>query len=267
MNTTTKVWTEVDPLPNAEGISHMGTVIVGNKVYACGGYVGGLDGHFLASSACYVYTHGNPPGTQWSTLPSLPFIRSGGALFHSMKRNSIYFATGADVHDMPIPQREVDHYDVWELSLDNIPAGWVSRANIPYHANHVGSTTVVTSDGNEHNFVLGGQNGPKEADGNYNLVYEYNALADTWTQRANITVATGHISSSTVAYKNCGFFILGGANNNKYKTSAVYYYDIGSDNWTLVGNTSQPGNTPVCGILNDWIYCIHRRGWWRRQIG
>jgi hypothetical protein len=262
LSAITGLWTQVDPLPNALGISHMGNIIVGNKVYTCGGFVGGLAGAFAATNECYVYTHGNPPGTQWAALPFLPAIRAGGALMYDSLRNSLLFATGADLKDY---SRVVDWYDVWELALDDMAAGWVAKAPLPYRANHVGATTVMYQ-GTEKHFVVGGQNGPREADGNYDLLYEYDSAANTWTQRANIPLPTGHTSSSTIPYKNCGFFIMGGSNNCKCKTSAIYYYEISSNTWTRIGDIPEKMNTPVCSFLGDWLYCITGRKTLRRQL-
>jgi hypothetical protein len=262
LNTVTDTLTDVDRLPNAEGITHMGTVIIGNKVYGCGGFLNGLGPNFKATAECHVYTHGNPPGSQWSRLPDLPAIRAGGTLMHSITRNSLLFATGADSKTY---SRPVDSYDFWELALDDIEAGWTSRANIPFRSNHVGGVTV-NYQGTEFQYVTGGQDGPRESDGNYAWLYEYNGITDTWRQLTNMTVATGHISASTVPYKNCGFFIMGGCNNVKIKTSAIYYYDIGSDTWTKIGDLPDALNSPVCDILNDEIHCIIRRRTFRRKI-
>jgi hypothetical protein len=217
-----------------------------------------------------MYTHGKAPGTQWSALPNLPFIRSGGAMFYDTIRNLIYYATGCDRDNIPNPPRPVDIYTVWELKLNNLMGGWESQANIPYQANHVGGTTV-NFQGVERHYVLGGQEGRNEHYGNCNLLYEYNAATDTWIQRANMTVATGHISASTVPYKNCGFFIMGGAIICNCKTSAIYYYDIRANNWTLIGNLPMVVNTPVCSLLDDWIYCqsgvAFSKNAWRRKVG
>jgi Kelch motif len=264
-DTVSEVWTEVDPIPNPMGLSHMGGVVVGNKVYACGGFLGGLGSNYMATSECYVYTHGNASGTQWSAIPNLPLNRTGGALFHSTLRNSLFFATGAEAYQIGSKRYLDDFHDVWELALDDIPAGWVSRANLPYKANHVGWTTVLYEDDERH-YVLGGQDGGREGIGNYNLLYEYNAVTNTWIQRANLTVGTGHISSSTVRYKNCGFFIVGGANNCQCKVSAIYYYDIGSNSWTFIGDLPDIVTTQVCDILEDWLYCIQRKTLFRRKI-
>jgi Kelch motif len=260
-STVTGLWTQVDPLPNPKGISHMGTVIVGNKVYACGGFVGGLGGGFVATNECYVYTHKNPSGSQWATLPSLPGIRAGGGLMYDTVRNSLIFATGADEKRFS----NVDHYDVWELALDDIAAGWVSIVPLPYRANHVGATTV-DYQGIEKHFVVGGQHGSQEFVGNYDLAYEFNFVTNAWTQIANIPLPTGHTSSSTIPYKTCGFFIMGGSNNCDCRTSAIYYYDIGTNTWTRIGDLPKAGNTPVCSILGDWLYCIIRQTTFRRKL-
>jgi N-acetylneuraminic acid mutarotase len=262
LSATTGKWTLVDQLPNRQGISHMGTVVIGNKVYGCGGFLDGLGPNFKATAECHVYTHGNPTGSQWSRLPDLPAIRAGGGSLHNKARNSLIFATGADEKDY---RRVVDWNNVWELSLDDIDAGWVSKSDIPYRANHVGAVTV-DYQGTERHYVLGGQNGPREADGNYGFVYEFDAITDTWTPRANITIPTGHISASTVPYKNCGFFIMGGANNCRCKTSAIHYYDITTNTWHKIGDLPQAINSPVCDILNNTVYCIIRTRTQRRQL-
>ena len=119
--------------------------------------------------------------------------------------------------------------------------------------------------------VTTGQKALQEAFGNYNLVYAYNASSDTWTQRANMVQATGHIGSSTIPYKNCGLFVLGGAINTGGKTNAVFYCSIGFNNWTNIGYMNNQVNTPVCSLLGDWLYCQSGVAFgplsYRRKIG
>jgi N-acetylneuraminic acid mutarotase len=40
-STISNTWTVVDPIPIPEGVTHMATIGVGNKIYGCGGYIGG----------------------------------------------------------------------------------------------------------------------------------------------------------------------------------------------------------------------------------
>jgi hypothetical protein len=217
----------------------------------------GVNNGFPASPQCFLYTHGNVPGTQWTSLPNLPDQRAGGSLLYSKARHSLIFATGASIKDT------FDWYTVWELSLHNTTAGWKSRNNIPYRANHVGGATV-TYGGVERHYVLGGQNASNEQYGNYNMLYEYIANTDTWTRKADMPQATGHISASTLAYNDCGVIILGGANNCWCHTS------IGSNNWTKIGDLPVALNTPVCSIVNDWLYCQSGVAWgnfsWKAQL-
>jgi N-acetylneuraminic acid mutarotase len=183
---------------------------------------------------------------------------------YNKARNSLIFATGAEIKDTN------DSYTVWELALNYTAANWTTKRDIPYRANHVGGTTVMYG-GVERHYVLGGQNSTNEQYGNYNFMYEYDANTDIWTRKADMPKATGHISASTLAYKDCGLIILGGANNCWCRTSAIYYYSIEANNWTKIGDLPVALNTPVCSILNDWVYCQSGVAWgnfsWKAQLG
>lgn len=248
----------------------MPTVKVGRRrVYGCGGYLGHVGETYLgidlfATNGCYVYTHKAPAGKQWKTLPSLPANRAGGALFYDKRRKSLIVATGAD------KKGELDNKDVWELSLRKKTKGWVPRAPLPYGANHVGGTSVTYGNVQRH-YVMGGQNSTDEGWGNSNLLYEYTARTNTWKQKMNMTHAVGHISASTLSYNNSGILIMGGARNGYISTSNIYYYSIACNNWTYIGDLPTSLNTPVCSILNDWLYCqsgvAFNKFSWKVKIG
>ena len=148
--TINNTWQEVDPIPISIGVTHMANIIVRNKFYGCGGYTGGIEGPFAAIPQCFVYTHGNAPGTQWSYLPNLPAKRAGGGLVYDKASNSLIFASGAEVKGEP------DKTDTWVLALDNVVGGWQSRRPSPYGGNHLGSTTV-SYGGVEYHYILGGK--------------------------------------------------------------------------------------------------------------
>lgn len=115
-----------------------------------------------------------------------------------------------------------------------------------------------------------GQKAKDEGSGNTDLLYAYDATNNIWTQKASMPIATGHISSSTIPYQNCGLLIIGGARNCYCKTSDIYYYSIGSNTWKFIGNLPEAINTPVCSILGDWLYCQSGNFSpfsWRRKIG
>jgi N-acetylneuraminic acid mutarotase len=253
LTTTTAVWRELDPFPVTIGLTHAGYVFHNNHLYTCGGYVGGNP--YPATDLCFMYTHTNPKGRQWQSLPRLPGVRAGGAMVYDTKRHSLIFATGADRHNTVDIRTIVDHYDVWELNLNNTSRGWIAKAPIPYRANHVGHTTINYKNEGELHYVLGGQVGANEKSGNLGFMYAYNSTSNAWTRLQNLPVPRGHFSSSVVPYKNCGFFIVGGAINNSTKVSDITYYSIAHDSWTKVGDIPFPRNTPVCTISLGYFYC------------
>jgi N-acetylneuraminic acid mutarotase len=40
-STISNTWTAADSIPIPSGVTHMATIAVGNKIYGCGGYLGG----------------------------------------------------------------------------------------------------------------------------------------------------------------------------------------------------------------------------------
>jgi N-acetylneuraminic acid mutarotase len=245
-------WREMDPIPVPLGLTHTGYVFHNNSIYACGGFIGGFP--YATSDICYMYTHTNPIGTQWTTFTSIPGVRAGGGMIYDKERNSLLFYAGASRHNKFDLQTKVDHDDVWELSLSNLNGSWTPKASIPYSANHVGSTTVQY-EGQQHHFVLGGQIGSNEPNDNVNLVYQYNSTDDTWIQRQSMPFARGHFSGSVEPYKSCGFLISGGAINGGRITNDISYYSILHNNWTKLGTLPIPRNTPICVIKGGYYYC------------
>lgn len=262
-NATTGTWREMDPLPFTPGISHTAVVIIGMKAYICGGYVGGSPGP--SYDKCWVYDHGVQPKTtgQWSTFPSLPAnltnngTRAGAAMFYNEATNTLIFTAGASRPGNTLVT--IDHDDTLTISLSNVAEGWKRSGVSPFMANHIGKVTVKAYDGKQRHYMLGGQHKEDEGNGNTNLVYELDGTTLQWTQRKNMTFARGHFSESAVPYKDCGFFIAGGAINTggggRLQTSDISYYDIRTDTWTFVGNLTRKINTPVCTIFDGYFYC------------
>jgi hypothetical protein len=84
-DTTSQTWRQLDDIPFPSGITHIPKVFVDNKIIACGGFIGGNSANLDARNECFMYTHGNAAGTQWVSIPSLPDIRAGGAMFHDSR--------------------------------------------------------------------------------------------------------------------------------------------------------------------------------------
>ena len=265
---TTGTWREMDDFPAVNGSTHGAFVIIQNIMYLCGGYVGAHPGP--ATNLCWKYDHSAARGMQWSTMPSLPGQRSGGGMIHDSVRNTLLFATGASRPNPLDPIFTIDHPDVWQLDLNNINAGWVTKPILPYQGNHIGFVTL-NYGGQERHFFLGGQHGEEEKTSNLAHMYEWDASGEKWIERKSLLFPRGHFSSSTNALSTgCGFVISGGATNDGGQTSEVHYYDLPTDTWSVLGNLKSRLNTPVCSIQSNYLYCesghINKPFSWRTQI-
>jgi N-acetylneuraminic acid mutarotase len=249
------IWRQMGDHPLAVGITHVTLVVIGMKVYMCGGYVGGDPGPH--TDKCFVYDHSKAPGTgQWSTFPSLPAGRAGAGMVYDSTRNALIFAGGATRPNAG-SSYAIDHPDTWMYSFANATAGWVKKADLPFLANHLSFVTAKDNTGKERHYWMGGQVGADEPNGNRAENYEWDAQGEKWIQRRSMPIPRGHAAASTRAI-GCGFFIAGGTTNGNgslNKTSDLSYYDTPSDTWTKIGDLPAAINTPVCDIKNDAVYC------------
>lgn len=247
-------WRRMDDYPFPIGVTHAGFVVVGMKFYMCGGYAGGGIG--MHTDVCMVYDHSKPPGVgqQWSLFTPLPSGgRAGGHMVYDTASNSLIFSAGAT---RPVAQQRsaLDHTDTWMYSLSNPSAGWVAKAPIPFHGNHLSAVTAFDSTGAERHYWTGGQKEEDEHDGNIADHYEYDVVNDVWIERKLMTIPRSHHASSTRAI-GCGFVVVAGCTNGGQRLSDISYYDTVSDTWTVIGNLAAPVNTPVCDIRNGILYC------------
>jgi N-acetylneuraminic acid mutarotase len=259
-------WREMDDVP-VPGFHHAAYAVDGLVMYICGAYVGGIE-NISDSPICLKYSHTAPIGQQWTRLLDMPSNRGGGGMNLIFETNSLVYATGASRKGNHV----TDFDTTFELSLNNLSAGWSIRSAIPYKANHVSHVTAYYQ-GKPHYFVGGGQLEENESDGNQADLMEWDPATAKWIRRSNMHLARGHASSSTAAY-GCGFIVIGGATNGG-KTDDISYYAIDSDSWESIGKLPNDINTPVCDIVlnlagSDWVYCQSGYYWgsfaWRRQI-
>jgi gamma-glutamylcyclotransferase (GGCT)/AIG2-like uncharacterized protein YtfP len=203
-------WERRADYPIPAGVTHAAIAVEkddvdGDKLYVCGGYVGGNPGP--ATAKCYVY---RSTTNVWSALPDLPAPRGGGGLVYRRSSNSLLFATGA----VRTGQDSVDYANAWTLDLasssTSAAAAWTPVADSLLVGNHIASVTGVDGDGVEHYYILGGQKGENEETGNVDIVTEY--MTGTWTNRAPMTMKRGHANAATIPYR-CGLIIAGGAIN------------------------------------------------------
>jgi N-acetylneuraminic acid mutarotase len=259
-------WREMDDVP-VPGFSHAAFAVDKTILYTCGAYVGGTPGP--DSPICLRYNSAAPRGQQWSRLPDMPISRGGGGLNHIKETNSLVYSAGATRRDGVT----IDYTTTVELDLDNVSAGWTYRQDIPYKGNHLSHVTAY-HQGRARYYWAGGQLEQQEKFGNQNDLVEWDQASKTWIKRADMTLARGHASTSTIPY-GCGFLMIGGAINTGDKTPNIAYYGIDTDKWTSIGELPKKMNTPVCVIVrnvenSDWVYCqagpVNGEFSWKRKI-
>lgn len=251
-------WLRMDDYPFATGVTHAAFVVVGTKFYMCGGYAGGGIG--MHTDVCMVYDHSKQPGKgeQWSTFTSLPDGgRAGGHMVHDRTLNALIFSGGASRPQVQTRSAK-DHKDTWMYSVGNPSAGWVSKAPLPFFANHMSAVTAKDGSGKERHYWTGGQLEESEHDGNLSDHYEYDAINNVWYKRKFMSIPRSHHASSTRAI-GCGFIVVAGCTNGGKRIADVSYYDIPTDTWTKIGDLTDSINTPVCDISNGVLHC--NTGW------
>jgi len=220
-------------------------------------YLGGHPGQEIAD--CLVYDHSVQPKGEWTFFASLPEGRAGGGMVFDSTKNELVFASGA-VRPVAGKADAVDQNDTWAYSLSNPEAGWIKKADIPYHANHMSFVTAKDENGKERHFFVGGQIDENEYSGNVKMHYEWDSIDEKWIKRADMPFTRGHASSSTRPIA-CGYIIAGGSTNEFGMTKDVSYYDIPSDMWIKIGEVPQQVNTPVCDIRGEYFYCESGNPW------
>jgi hypothetical protein len=179
--------------------------------------------------------------------------RAGGGMVYDSTLNALIYSAGAT---RPIPQKRtaLDHSNTWMYSLSNPTAGWIAKAPMPFHANHMSSVTAIDAAGKQRHYFTGGQKGEDEHDGNVVEHFEYDAIKDVWIKRKFMTIPRSHAASSTRAI-GCGFIMVAGCTNGGQKIADISYYDTVTDTWTKIGDLPSAINTPVCDISGRTLYC------------
>ena len=268
LTSTSSVWRRMDDMPLA--VTHAPSVVVGMKVYMCGGYVGAHPGPH--TDFCAVYDHSIVPNTtgQWSNFTKLPIGGTAGAgMIYDSNQNALYYSGGGQRLN-PNSAHPIDMNNTWKYSFTNPNAGWVGTTPIPYTANHLSSVTHTDINGNQRHYFFGGQRQEFEAKGNLADNFEFVASTETWVRRANMTWARGHTSASSRAV-GCGFITAGGsfnsATNVKNRTADISYYDMYSDTWTSIGTAPASGATPILVVHNNgYVHFVNTKNSVRRRI-
>jgi hypothetical protein len=268
VNMRNSTWQEMDNMPVAIGITHAAVVVIGMKLYMCGGYSGIRPGPHVPN--CFIYDHSKAPGEgQWSAFPNLPNGGSGGAgMIYDSKKRKLYYSGGGQ-RRTPDSIATTDVTDTWKISIDTPSSGWVRSTPFPYRANHLSSVTTNVPAGQQRHFFMGGQIGENELNGNVGDMYEFIPSTERWIRRASLPSSRSHTTVSTHAI-GCGFIMAGGTLNSlttkKNRTSEIIYYDVPTNRWTNIGDLPSPGATPPVFIDDEFIYFVSNRKTSRSKI-
>jgi N-acetylneuraminic acid mutarotase len=178
----TNTWTRVADLP--VGSTHAGTVVDGNSVYFAGGYPETATFQTYATTAVWRY---DAVADAFTAMPALPAGRGGGAL--ALLGRELHYFGGSDA-------ARADAASHWSLNLDDLPAGWVSKAPLPLARNHVGGVALGGKI-----YAVGGQQGQNDASVFRDEVDVYDPAADAWTPAAPLPAPPrSHITNSTIVW-------------------------------------------------------------------
>ena len=263
-------WREMEDMPVAIGITHAAVVVIGMKMYMCGGYSGIRPGPHVSN--CFIYDHSKAPGKgQWSRFTSLPNGGSGGGgMIYDSENRMLYYAGGGQRRTAD-SLATTDITDTWKISIDRPSNGWVRSTPFPYKANHLSAVTTNVPVGQERHFFVGGQRGENELNGNVGDMFEFITATETWIRRASLPSARSHTTVSTHAI-GCGFIMAGGTLNSdgakKVRTSEILYYDVPNNRWTTIGDLPTPLATPPVFVdaENEFIYYVGSRKTSRSKI-
>jgi Kelch motif len=135
-------WRRMGNVPVEVALTHVASVLIGTKVYLCGGYTGVSGGRH--SPDCFVYDHSLPPGPgQWSTtaIPSLPHGGTGGAgMIYDATSNTLFYTGGAQRFSLG-SKEATDLPNTFKYSFSDPSVGWVPSAPLPYTGNHLSYVT------------------------------------------------------------------------------------------------------------------------------
>lgn len=255
---TSKKWQKKAPIPAKwTGATHMANAVdeATNSIYLLGGITVTGQSRFpkgaMGSSDVFKY---DAAKNAWSTLPSLPEARGGGAA--AVLNNKLHFFNGAKF-DGPRGGFQEDMTTHWQLDLANINAGWKTLAPNSLGRNHVGG---VAWGGKI--YAIGGQFHEEEGCSNQQLAEVYSPQTDSWSRIADLPVGTGHISPATLAHEH-GIIVVSGVTdkNNGCRPPGnarkqLFFYNPTTDAWTDHYNP-HGGASRVSGIIDGKIWSQH----------
>lgn len=185
-------------IPDPVGLSHIMAAVdpINGDIWLAGGYAGNDPGP--ATDRVWRY---NIATNTWFAGPALPGPRAAAGVT----------IVGRNLHVFGgLVNRRDNAADHWILNLDNIAAGWQTRAPMPDARGHFGVAVV-----NDQIYAIGGQffhDGPPSPV-DLALVHRYDPATNTWTRLGDLPFERSHIESNTFV-ANGYIFVTGGRDNS-----------------------------------------------------
>ncbi|WP_031428719.1 malectin domain-containing carbohydrate-binding protein [Flavimarina sp. Hel_I_48] len=222
-------WTTGAPMPFPA--THMGKAQVNDDVWLIGGFIGNNPG--VATAKVQIYSTSTD---SWRAGPSLPAPRGSGAAAYA--NGKIHFFGGL------LPDRTTDVDEHYVLDPENLAAGWIPAAPLPYGRNHLSAATV-----NGLIYAIGGQYGHDYEKQYLRYLHVYDPATDTWTRKRNLFADRSHFEPCTLVHN--GKIIIIGGRRGIFFFDDITEYDPAIDQWTQRCELPERLLAPVAGIFDD----------------
>lgn len=230
-------WTKVAPLPLP--ITHVGTAIVGRKLWMAGGFA--VLGFNQAVSLVYIY---DVDANTWTQGPSLPAPRSAGTLVRLGRK--LHYISGLENRNDGV----VDHF-VLDLDEPGGPQTWNTLAPIPESSNHLSGIAVGGKI-----YAIGGQVNHDIDPFDVDFTYEYDPVTNDWTEKASMPIPRSHMEPGTFVVDG-KIILVGGKDGTLTCSDRVSSYDPQTDSWSDLFTVPDCLLAPSGKVVNNEIYVSH----------
>jgi hypothetical protein len=183
----------------------------GTYVYEAGGY------SFSSGATLDVFNRYDPVANAWTTLDSMPTGAFMASAVYYPATNKIYVFGGEDA-------LSGTNYNITRI-YDVATSRWSTGANMPDVRSFMASGY---NSANGKIYLVSGYNTGDVTSAQPNT-WEYDPVADTFTERAPIPHAVGGAASGII---NAHLYVAGGRDATNTVVNLVWDYDIAANSWT-----------------------------------
>lgn len=244
LDLTTMQWSQLPDPPAGVPETHGAWAHddAGASFFIAGGQIGGsIPG--VATNAVWRY---DVAAGSWSSLPTLPEARYGGAM--SYLDGKLYFFGGDH------PDRVTISNKLWVLDLANLRAGWADKASLPLGGDHIGTAVIggkIYAVGGEHDHSALPHDDAQYIQHNYLLAYD--PATDTWARKADLPKGSSHCEATTLSV-NGKIVVLGGQIAERHITDTVRVYDPMTDSWAFLAPLPDARKGGAAAYFNGSLY-------------